>query len=141
MLCSSAGCCYFIYKSLLDYLSFDVITNIDIAYEQPAEFPAVSICSRDSYNFTNLSEIIRCQFNYDSDCLTNREKYFESFDDPHYNLCYRFNSRNVSLNATYSGKANGLHLDIHLDQQIDFSKLVVYIHNKSMNPYGLYNKG
>ena len=32
---ASAGCAYFIFKSCADFLAYDVITNIDVTYEQP----------------------------------------------------------------------------------------------------------
>ena len=118
-LISSSGCSYFIINTISDYLKYDVVSNINVVYEHPAQFPAVTICSRDSYKFQNFTEIRYCIFNFDDACLYNPEDYFEQYDDPHYGICYRFNTgKNASghripvLNSTYSGKENGLIVDI-----------------------------
>ena len=72
MIASLGGCSYYMLNIVVDYLNYDVLTEIQLIYEQPSTFPAVSICSRDSYNFTNLDEINFCHFNYDDQCLYNR---------------------------------------------------------------------
>ncbi len=148
MIASLGGCSYYMLNIVVDYLNYDVLTEIQLIYEQPSTFPAVSICSRDSYNFTNLDEIIFCHFNYDDQCLYNRGNYFEYFTDAHYGLCYRFNSgKNTSgmsvniKNVTFSGKENGFLIDIKLNQLADFSKIVVVIHNQTTPPFSMYNKG
>ena len=147
-LVGSAGTAYFIYKSISDYLEYDTITNIDVYHEQPAPFPAVSICSRQFYNFSNFTEITYCSFNYEDDCFNHPNQYFEIFDDPHYGVCYRFNSgRSTSnkpikaMNSIYAGKDNGLILDMRLNPSDDYNNLIVYIHNQSQVPFGLLNKG
>lgn len=148
LLAGSAGTAYFMYKSIADYLEFDNITNIDVFHEQPTAFPAVSICSRQQYNFSNFKEITYCSFNYEDDCFNHPEQYFHLFDDPHYGVCYRFNSGpsayNKSIkvkNSIFAGKDNGFELDLRLDPMDDFNTVILHIHNQSDLPFGLLNKG
>ena len=48
-LASWSYCLYSIIKSINAYLNWDVITNIDIIQEIPAEFPAVTICNLNAF--------------------------------------------------------------------------------------------
>jgi hypothetical protein len=45
LLFSCAGCAYLLQKSVVDYLSYDVVTTIREHGETPSTFPAVSICA------------------------------------------------------------------------------------------------
>jgi hypothetical protein len=144
---SSSICIYFLKKAIVEYLNFNKVSKIDVIYEEPAEFPTISICDRDIHNLS-LDNIIACEINKDLMCFENKEDFFEVFSDPHYNDCLRFNSgRNIKnktydlIKSSYSGKTNGFWLDLNINPLNDFSKVIVYIHNSTMTPFGLFNIG
>jgi hypothetical protein len=72
LIVSSGLCGYMVMKSILDYLSFDVITKIRIQNEVPMEFPTITICNLNpfykkqihvymqevlGYNFSDFDEL------------------------------------------------------------------------------------
>jgi hypothetical protein len=144
---SSSICIYFLKKAIVEYINFNKVSKIDVIYEEPAEFPTISICDRDIHNLS-LNNIIACEINKDLMCFENKEDFFEVFSDPHYKDCLRFNSgKNIKnktyelIKSSYSGKTNGFWLDLNINPLDDFSKVIVYIHNSTMTPFGLYNIG
>jgi len=42
-LLSSAACVYYIKDNLCNFLNFNYVTNVDVIYEQPMQFPAIDI--------------------------------------------------------------------------------------------------
>ena len=86
---STSMCCYFVYKSLVEYLTFDVNTKIDVIYEIESEFPTISICNPDT-SLDNLT-VLKCSFN-----TNNCTSYLETFQEPYFKTCYRFNGKNNS---------------------------------------------
>lgn len=152
MLFSSAGCGYFITKTVTDYLSYDVVSLIDIINEEYSEFPTVSMCMT-AGGFDNDNDlkdsIIGCFFNSDEGCKLKPENYFEKYSDPLYGTCYRFNSGKdllgtpISiLNSTFGGLQFGLLLDLKvtISDEIDFAQLIIRVHNKSLSLMSLYNE-
>ena len=47
---SAVACGWFISRSIMDYLNFDVITKTDVRYESNLIFPIVSICNLNLFN-------------------------------------------------------------------------------------------
>ena len=43
-LVSSGGCAYLVYRSISNYLEFEVVTKINVLSEVPSPFPSISIC-------------------------------------------------------------------------------------------------
>lgn len=43
-------CSYLMYKSISDYLSFDVVTKIRVIKEKESEFPAITLCNVEAFN-------------------------------------------------------------------------------------------
>ena len=138
-LASSAACIFYIFDNISNYLSFNYVTNVDIIYEQPMLFPAISICScsNSTLNTPLKNLIIKCLFNNDKKCQTNPGTVFERFDDPSYKKCYRFNSgKNYTggsidiLNTNMAGRSAGLQFEIY-----ETNGLLLFIHNQSMPPY------
>lgn len=130
---SCAFCAKFIYDGVSNYFDFPVVTVIETIYEQPTLFPSISICTTDR-SFTDgdlSSKMVECKFNYDTDCLTNPYKYFESYQDSDYKLCYRFNSgKNSPLQSSTIGG-----MDDSLITQISTSTgLAIWVHNASSPP-------
>lgn len=57
--CSIAGCSYLITRTLTDYFNYDVVTEYDIVYEVPTEFPCVTICNLDPFVSDYSEDIIK----------------------------------------------------------------------------------
>ena len=142
---STAVCAWFILESLFAFADFDHITQVETIYEQPTEFITVQFCSQDktSFNKKDLKKgelLIQCIFNYDTACLENPGHFFEAYNDPTYNRCFRFNSgKNLSnhsipiLSSTIGGKDDSFIMEIYAPKG-----LVVWIHNHSTPPKRLY---
>ena len=61
---SSLSCTYFSIKSILDYFNHDFVTVIKKINEQKIDFPTITICNYENYNFTykvlDFSQNINC---------------------------------------------------------------------------------
>ena len=138
-LASFAYCTYLIVNSILDYLQYDHATQIKKVFEQPTQYFTIQFCSFDAKSFNNksLSQLlVKCEFNYDTTCLTNPGPFFESYIDPTYNQCYRFNSgKNLSghsipiLSSSIGGKDDSFSMQIYSP-----SGLAFWIHNYTSPP-------
>ena len=103
------GCIYFARKSLLDFFSYNTVTNINIIKQNETQFPTVSFCIYQS-NLTeeniSLNEfIISCKFDF-KNC--NLDKDFKIYSLKRGDLCFRFNSnkseiKNISRIDTDTG--------------------------------------
>ena len=53
--------CYYVYNSILAYNEYKVVTVIERVYEQPAQFPTISFCSKrlTSFSFEPLVQLIQ----------------------------------------------------------------------------------
>ena len=97
-LASFSYCAYLIVNSILAYLQYDHVTQIETVFEQPTQYFTIQFCSKDAKSFNNKSLnqlLIKCEFNYDTTCLTNPGAFFESYTDPTYTQCFRFNSEKI----------------------------------------------
>jgi hypothetical protein len=125
-------------QSITSYLSFNYVTNVDIIYEQPMEFPTISICSCMFNISMPLKSFLKsCIFNNDNGCKKNPENYFIQFNDPRYGICYRFNSgktingSNIDLLKTsIAGRSGGLQVEVN-----ETNGLLIFVHNNSIPPY------
>jgi len=134
---SASFCVYFIVKSVSDYLNYEIVSQINVNYEARVKFPTISFCS-DSY-FKVPDSLVNCLTNKEN-CL-NKTNYFTSYNDSFYKTCYRFNSKN-SLYSTQPGLEFGLRLGLNFNMSKSESKsLIIYIHNHSVSPLIIYNKG
>jgi hypothetical protein len=118
---SISGCSYLIVKSIVEYLKFEVVTNIKVIKEFDAEFPMITFCNENGIvtregqelyrkfkektyphilnNFTN-DEKKRMGFNLSDilieckfrDQFCDLEKDFVWYFDAEFGVCYRFNS-------------------------------------------------
>lgn len=144
---SACLCVYYVVENALQFTNYDTITKIDIIKETQSQFPTVSICN---YNDTNFEfKILNLQFNYES-LKDDWSDYFEIYNDSRYGKCFRFNSgKNIYknevdfLNSTARGYSYGLNLELYVPVNYlnDFGELKVFIHNNTMIPANLYNKG
>ena len=94
---SSAFCCFMIFKSIDNYLDFEVVTKIHLQSNLPIEFPTVSIC--------NWSPIV-----------TDEAKVY--FEENYYNLTEKFDDNvwfykysNIYNKSTDDKKNLGLKLE------------------------------
>jgi len=145
LLLGSAVTSFYIYESVNEYLSFEVVTVIRTEYEQPADFPVVTFCSETNgiihgppIDMSNLSKIIlpKSKFGYDDSIGSNPYNHFESFISQDYGQCYRFNSgKNMSNHSieikksTIGGRDDSLELYFG-----ENNGLVIFIHNKTLPP-------
>ena len=111
-----------------------------IMFEQPSQFFSIQFCSKDGKSFNNRTlqnDLLKqCLFSYDSTCLTNPGPYFESYIDPTWGQCFRFNSgKNLTgqstplLQSTIAGKDDSISLEIYAP-----TGLVFWIHNSTNIP-------
>lgn len=141
VLISIMSCSYLIIKNILYYLDYNVVTNINVIYEIPTQFPSVSLCQQNSdyssnTGFLSQQSLIKCKFNLQN-C---NESDFSVFYDPYYGNCYKFNGgvNNVGkkIDVLYSkeaGKFYALQIELFSDD-LNVSGLHVYIHNQTINP-------
>ncbi len=142
-LISGSFCMYLNVRTVLDYLKYYRETRLETIYEQPAPFFTVQFCSRDLKSFNNKTLKIllnQCSFGYDTKCYESPEAYFESFYDPTYRQCFRFNSGkdlngfSISiLNSTIGGKDDSFVMEIYAPKG-----LVFWIHNYTSPPRRQY---
>jgi hypothetical protein len=137
---------YYIILNLTDYLSFDITTTIHSINEEEAEFPTVSFCSefKTDYFYINIFDL---KFNH-QDLKKDWPNYLEVYNDTTYGKCYRFNSgKNMSgkttqiLKSKKSGLADGFILDFYSNTSFDFGLLYIFIHNHTVSPPTIFNKG
>ena len=83
---------------------------------------------------------MQCVFSYDTTCFSQPQSYFESYTDPTYNQCFRFNSgKNLTgqsiplLNSTIAGKDDSFIMQIYAP-----AGLVFWIHNNTSPPKRQY---
>ncbi len=143
---SLSGCTYFLHNAIIDYFNYKKVTKIDVIYEQPTDFPTISICNNIESNLT-LENVNHCKINYDMSCLTAKENFFEPFSDTHYGRCLSFNSgKNFSrkpvsiLKSYYPGSDDGLYLNFKINSTKNFNKLIIRIHNSSYTPSNMDNE-
>lgn len=136
-------CIMFIRQALVNFLSFDYITNIKNVIEHPMQFPTISFCSTsNSFNDVSLDQtIFSCIYNINETCKNNSYGMFESFTDYRYGKCYRFNSgknmigQSIKFENSYiSGRSHGFQLEIY-----EKNAIALFIHNHSKLPYSFEN--
>ena len=85
---SATACFILIIQSIVLYFSYSHTTSIEIIYEKPLQFPAVSFCSLSSaFNSTNHSltdSLIECQFDGNTKCFYHPNEAFSWYMDPMY---------------------------------------------------------
>jgi hypothetical protein len=140
------GSIYCVLLNIFDYLSFDITTSIYEINEIESQFPTISLCSNEeSTNESITSNRLRFNYHdYNSDWKNHVEIYF----DTTYGKCFRFNSglnlTNQSIPIKYSKKSrlnDGFWFEFSLNRTYDYSSLIVYIHNHTIMPSTIYNKG
>lgn len=140
---SAFWCSYYTIKNITHYYSYETSTTITVINENKSEFPSITLCAIPSFK-TFLNESILSVV-FDRQALNVRE-YFETFNDPVYNRCFRFNSGRNDLgkkvdilSSSESGLLNSLRINMHIEQSegYDFSQVLIKIHNKSSAMFNL----
>jgi len=135
-LTSTCTCSFFVIDSVLNYLKYHTVINNQIINEPQAQFPAISICAKPSFNSTYYLNQTFSFSIFNNVFQNNVSQYFEEYNDNILNKCFRYNSGNSIQNSTISGYKFGLKLGIKLDipDGYDFTEVVVFIHNQSLPP-------
>ena len=154
---------YYSTQTILDYLKFEVTTNVRLINDGQLEFPMITICNKDQFYSTHLNRInfdenayeiyfnitmsqrsnftspiekilLSCRFS-NKKCSHNDFEYI--FNKYHGN-CYLFNS-NITQTSTKLTYKYGLILDFDLSASIDYEPKGFYvgIARKNRNPYRL----
>ena len=80
LLISTAMASVYIYRGIMAYYNYEVVTLIKQDYGQPTEFPAITFCSLKLYHFENksLNELIEvASFGYDYGIADNISNHLE----------------------------------------------------------------
>ncbi len=139
LLISTAMASVYIYRGIMAYYNYEVVTLIKQDYGQPTEFPAITFCSLKLYHFENksLNELIEvASFGYDYGIADNISNHLELVNTSSIGKCYRFNSglnlysESIPIKqSTFGGQFDSFSLAINAPDG-----LAVWIHNKSSPP-------
>ena len=141
---------YYVKLIIFDYLKFDTTTSIYEINEKQSEFPTITFCCDNDFNFKNHKfDILITGFWFNMKDLTNEwENHFEIYNDSSYGNCYRFNSgknvQNESIPIKYSKKSgidDGLTIEFYSNTSYNFSQIHIYIHNHTHILSTIRNKG
>ena len=147
--CYSTGS-YYVFQNIFSYYKYETIQTIQTINEPTVDFPAVSLCNSDKTKSwsTYYPKILKCSLEHNNECTDRWDMYFENYNDTYYGFCYRFNSgKNVYnqktniLNVSTWGEPNGFLLELFVPSSVDYSRLKLFIHNRTLNPSTIYNKG
>jgi len=138
---------YFVLINIFEYLLYETNTSIYQINEPQADFPTISFCSTCDLNF-NI-KILGLWFKNEE--LTNEwQNYFETYTDPGFGNCYRFNggknmsNHSIPIRKAKSGRDEGIWLYFYYNQTLFdsiFTTVTLYIHNNTQMPSNLYSKG
>ena len=129
---------YYTYAGIVEFYKYEIVTEIKQEYDQPSEFPTITICSLKLYHFDdkNMSELITVAgFSYDFSLSEYFDEHFELLNTT-VGTCLRFNSgrkTNFDLipikNSTFGGQFDSFSIAIDSPDG-----LAVWIHNKTSPP-------
>ena len=101
---SSAGLCYFQTYGIMNYLNFDVITNIKIIQERRMLLPTITFCNMNSYkdnmNYSIEDMLVYCK--YENIYCTNPYRFTEVQLSSY--KCYSFNNASQLFKTSRQGK-------------------------------------
>jgi hypothetical protein len=84
LLICTCSCFYFLTKCMLDFLSNEVKTNIEVIKEKSLEFPAITICNLNPFNTNNpeinreLHQVLKDNYDYENVKKGNEPNNFMS---------------------------------------------------------------
>ena len=121
-LSSATLCVFMVYRSVNDFLSFDVVNKIRDYTEIPMVYPAITFCNVNPFINKNSDELIL--------------KYLtDAFNVSYLNTNYDFNSTSYE-NATFSNTSENIDYTLNILVRAQFQAL-----NKAMDPdYGDENR-
>ena len=138
LITSSIASFYYVSHNIQAYLKYNVVTIVETAYDQPAEFPAITFCSQAPGKFNDLDKFKfeEISFGYEDPKSLSNDLDLESFFSSLKGRCFRFNSgknmRNHSIpikNSTIGGRDDGFYLKLNTSFTI-----IAWIHNKLSPP-------
>ncbi len=77
---SSVYCCYSIISSLIDYLEYEVLINIEVEKDILAEYPIVSICNLNQYSTNQSIEYVENVLNENNLKFSQNQSLNEQID-------------------------------------------------------------
>jgi tetrahydromethanopterin S-methyltransferase subunit F len=136
---------YYVILNILYYFYYDITTSIYEINEKQSQFPTISFCSELETNFK--IKILYLWFNNEK-LKSEYQNHLELYNDTTYGKCYRFNSglnmSNQFVPIKYSktsGYFDGLSLGFYSNTSYDYGSILIYIHNHTMSPFTIFNKG
>ncbi len=136
---------YYVILNILYYFYYDITTSIYEINEKQSQFPTISFCSELETNFK--IKILYLWFNNEK-LKSEYQNHLELYNDTTYGKCYRFNSGlNMSNHfvpikySKTSGYFDGLSLGFYSNTSYDYGSILIYIHNHTMSPFTIFNKG
>jgi hypothetical protein len=151
-LAAIASSFYLIKNNINNYLKYQVVTNLDLIYEQPIRFPTISF--QFNYGFSNANYSLEeniFKLYYDNTEKLNISNEFEQIESTTGNIFFKFNSgKNIAgekIDMKYQktdGYLGGLSSQIFIGLPDDFqlepnsidshnNYFSLYIHNNSIN--------
>ena len=100
LLLSICACGRYLFQSISSYLDHETITKLEVKNVNQLQFPVISICDlksffdKQSYKGTGLESIHRALY-LEKELV--KENEFETYKDPSYGNCIRFNSGKSNL--------------------------------------------
>lgn len=142
---------YNLIQSIVSFNANELTSQVLTLHESVRKFPTVSICNSDGTNSwsTYYPKILKCSFDLNDECSNQWDHYFEAYNDTYYGVCYRFNSGKTLassqakpiFNTSRWGESNGFLLDIFVPSSVDFGQLKIHIHESSLSPSTIFDKG
>ena len=59
LLCSTVATLYFIIQSVNEYLNYNVVSQIQLVYERPTLFPAITVCDNNAFSTTQAATLMK----------------------------------------------------------------------------------
>jgi hypothetical protein len=126
---------YMVYKTISNYLEYEIVTKIEYIRENPIEFPAVTIRNlRNSKNVIKLKDLILLCFFNNKICDEND---FETSVNSLGFYSYKLKRKNTNLPGSEYGLTVGFYLGNDTIDSFGLDGLQVIVHNHSSYP-GFY---
>jgi hypothetical protein len=139
-------CAIMMKNSIIEFLNYDVVTEIEVVYEMPTQFPTVTFFSlkNPKSNYSLNDFLISCHFN---DFKCTADDFVSHIDTSGY-VSYSFNNKiNTTEESITPGKKNGLQIELFSgffdDMNLTDKSILRYfrldgfsivVHNGTMDP-------
>lgn len=114
-LAALATSAFLVTKTVLEFLSYEVNTDLTIEYQNPSEFPTISFCnlSPPKEKYTSFDDI---KITYKFDESIGNSSDIVTYDERLFGTCFRFNSNESNLKKSMMpGKIYGFTVELFAD--------------------------